>query len=221
MTSPDRVTQLRELLSSDDNQSRLSATLAAGTHPQPGFVEVLIERCRIEPDFFVRDTLSWALLMHPCDQVVKALATELWRAEDQARSQALHTLSKIGDPATWPLITTDMLHSEVDEVARTAWRAAAAVVPDDQRAELARDLVRELGRGDLSLQRALSRSIASLGETALAALSDVEHAAEANDAARAHAIVTSRLIADPDLDFELALEVAKAQVAHQRAEDAT
>lgn len=205
-----RADQLRALLDDDRVPTRLSAALAAGTHAAPEFVDVLIERCRIEPDFFVRDTLTWALPMHPVELVVPRLARELWRAENQARSQALHTLSKIGDPATWALITLDMIHDPDDQVARTAWRAAAVLVPEHEKASLAGELAREFGRGDLHLQRSLSRSLAALGTQIAPVLDKAE--ADADAAVRAHALVTKKLLADPDLDFEVAVEVARSVV---------
>jgi hypothetical protein len=45
----------------DGNSSvRLRAALAVGTTPDPRFVDKLIERCAIEPEFHVRDMLTWA-----------------------------------------------------------------------------------------------------------------------------------------------------------------
>ncbi len=49
---------LRSLLDSTDKSVRLNAALAAGTYPEPDFIEILVSQCAIEPDFFVRDTLS-------------------------------------------------------------------------------------------------------------------------------------------------------------------
>jgi hypothetical protein len=59
---------------------------------------------------------------------------------DQTRSQALHTLSKIRDARAWPAITRSLLRDRDDEVARSAWRAAAALVPEGQERELAEEL---------------------------------------------------------------------------------
>ncbi|MGV8852490.1 MAG: HEAT repeat domain-containing protein [Rhodoglobus sp.] len=80
---------------------RLQAAMSAGTHPRAEYVGVLLERCAIEPDLNVRETLSWALMRHPSEVAVPLLITETRSAGAQARSQALHTLSKIGDPAGW------------------------------------------------------------------------------------------------------------------------
>jgi len=108
------VPTLRSLLDSPDQSVRLKAALAAGTYPEPEFIEILITQCAIEPDFFVRDTLSWALMRNDIPQVVKRLETELQSANIQAKSQAIHTLSKIGDKNNYKLITDEMLFDEDD-----------------------------------------------------------------------------------------------------------
>jgi hypothetical protein len=127
---------------------RLRAALAAGTAPEPRFVGELVERCAIEPEFFVRETLTWALTRHAVDEVLPALVRELGSERVQARSQTLHTLSKIGDRRAWPAITPALLSDPDDEVARSAWRAAVVLVPEGEEAALAAVLAAQLGRGD-------------------------------------------------------------------------
>ena len=100
---------LQALLSSPDQSVRLKAALGAGTYPNPDFIEILLSQCSHEPDFFVRDTLSWALMRHDREAVVQRLITELKSPFPQARSQAVHTLSKIGDKKNYPLITDELL----------------------------------------------------------------------------------------------------------------
>jgi HEAT repeat protein len=45
-------------LSAEDSSVRLQAALAISSEPDPGLLETLVERCAVEPDFFVRDMLS-------------------------------------------------------------------------------------------------------------------------------------------------------------------
>ena len=54
--------QLVAALESRDVSVRLAAALRAGSCPLPDQVEALVERCAVEPDFFVRDMLTWALI---------------------------------------------------------------------------------------------------------------------------------------------------------------
>src|SRR4051812_50014030 len=102
--------------------------------------------------------LTWALVRHDPSATVPKLIGELRSGRAQARSQALHTLSKIGDRTAWPAITRTLLHAPDDEVARSAWRAAVVLVPHGESAELAAELAFQLrpGRrtGPLSLSPA-------------------------------------------------------------------
>ena len=155
---------LRALLDSPDQSVRLKAALAAGTYPEDEFIEVLISQCAIEPDFFVRDTLSWALMRNDISKVVERLETELESTNNQAKSQAIHTLSKIGDKANYRLITDAMLFDSDDFMAATAWRVASVLVPEDQKRNLVQKLITQLGRGDSDTQFGLTRFLCALGE---------------------------------------------------------
>ena len=155
---------LQTLLASPDQSVRLKAALAAGTYPEVEFIEILISQCAIESDFFVRDTLSWALMRNDVTKVVKRLETELHSTNPQAKSQAIHTLSKIGDKNNYSLITDQMLFDHDDFIASTAWRVASVLVPDDQKAILVKKLITQLGRGDSDIQFGLTRFLCALGE---------------------------------------------------------
>jgi hypothetical protein len=155
---------LQTLLASPDQSVRLKAALAAGTYPDPEYIEILVAQCTHEPDFFVRDTLSWALMRHDVTKVVKRLEIELQSANPQAKSQAIHTLSKIGDKANYLLITDEMLFDPDDFIASTAWRVASVLAPDDQKPSLVKKLITQLGRGDSDIQFGLTRFLCALGE---------------------------------------------------------
>jgi HEAT repeat protein len=190
---------------------RLRAAMAAGTTPDPRFVDTLIERCAIEPDFSVREMLTWALTRHCAALTVPGLLDEVRSERPQARSQALHTLSKIGDRRAWPAITPALLSDADDEVARTAWRAAVGLVPDGAEPGLAATLSTQLGRGGPEVQRSLSRALIALGEVIVPALRAAMM--DRDPRVRAHAIATERLLHDPDAGFESSLEEAKRVVA--------
>jgi HEAT repeat protein len=158
------VPTLQALLDSPDQSVRLNAALAAGTYPEVEFIEVLITQCAIESDFFVRDTLSWALMRNDVTKVVKRLETELLSNNLQAKSQAIHTLSKIGDKNNYALITDEMLFDSDDFIASTAWRVASVLVPDHEKPILVQKLITQLGRGDSDVQFGLTRFLCALGE---------------------------------------------------------
>ncbi|GAA4495289.1 HEAT repeat domain-containing protein [Actinoallomurus oryzae] len=198
-------------LDNGDSSVRLQVAMAAGTTPDPGFIDRLVERCAIEPEFFVRDMLTWALTRHSPAMTVPRLIDELHSERAQGRSQALHTLSKIGDRRAWPAITRALLTDADDEVARAAWRAAVVLVPENEESELAGVLATRLGRGERETQLSLSRALIALGEvimpTLRAAMTDPD------PRVRRHAIATERLWRDPDAGFEFAIEEAKRLVA--------
>lgn len=207
---PDTTRVLRALESAGPS-ARLRAALAVGAAPDPRYVDGLVERCATEPDFHVRDMLTWALTRHASSVTVPRLVRELGSERAQARSQALHTLSKIGDRRAWPAITRTLLTDADDEVARTAWRAAVVLVPEDEEAALAGILATQLGRGGRETRLSLSRALTALGEVIVPVL----HTAMTGSVprVRSHAVATERLLRDPDAGFEFAVEEAKRIVA--------
>ncbi|MDN5683717.1 HEAT repeat domain-containing protein [Corynebacterium glyciniphilum] len=191
-------------LNATDSSVRLRAALDAGTTPDPAdtaTVRELVARCAVEPDFFVRDMLTWALTRHPVSITLPPLLTELLSPTPQARAQALHTLSKIGEDSAYPHITDDLLGDADDDVARTAWRAAAGLVPTRDARQLATRLSTQLGRGPRELRRSLSRAFLQLGEAGRPVLDD---ASTADGVAAAHAAATLILLDDPDYGFDAA-----------------
>ncbi len=191
---------LQALLSSPDQSVRLKAALAAGTYPNPDFIEILLSQCSHEPDFFVRDTLSWALMRHDQGVVVERLKTELISPIAQARSQALHTLSKIGDKKNYSLITEQHLLDIEDSVASTAWRAASVLVPEEEKSALVAILVTQLGRGDSDTQFGLTRFLCAIGEAIVGPLT--EAAKSPDEEIRVQAEFTLMRFKEMQLEFE-------------------
>ncbi|MFF5468985.1 HEAT repeat domain-containing protein [Streptomyces achromogenes] len=204
---PAQHTGLINALGAEDSSVRLQAALAAGSNPDPVFLETLVERCAVEPDFFVRDMLSWALVRLSREVTLPRIREELDSERDQARSQALHTLSKINDKSTWAWITRDMLRDADDEVARTAWRVAVALVPEGEEKGLADELALQLGRGDRDVRLSLSRALIDLGEVSKPVLEKAAHHPDADVAA--HARATELLRRNPETGFDAAVEEAK------------
>ncbi|WP_256256002.1 HEAT repeat domain-containing protein [Streptomyces sp. MUSC 14] len=202
---------MAEALGAEDTSVRLQAALAIGSNPEPGFLEALVERCAVEPDFFVRDMLSWALTRLSSEITLPRMRQELDSERTQARSQALHTLSKIGEKSAWAWITRDMLRDTDDEVARTAWRVAVVLVPEDAKKDLADELAGQLGRGDREVRLSLSRALVGLGDVAAPALE--EASVNPDPAVAAHARATELLRQNPETGFDAALDEAKRVVA--------
>lgn len=207
-----QASALAAAFTAPDSSTRLQAALDAGSRPDDAFVAVLLAQCAVEPDFFVRDMLTWALVRHDPSVTFDLLLSELRRPEPQARSQALHTLSKIGDPRAYPEITASLLLDEDDEVARAAWRAAAGLVPASaDAATLAETLATQFARGDVEVRRSLSRAFVELGDAAAPAIARARR--DADPEVRAHAIATARLREDPEAGFTDLIAEAQRAVA--------
>ncbi len=204
-------TGVASALAAQDSSVRLQAALAVGSNPDPGLLEALVERCAVEPDSFVRDMLSWALTRFSSEVTLPRIRAELGSERSQARSQALHTLSKIGDRSAWAWIGRDMLRDADDEVARTAWRVAVALVPEDEKGDLVDELVTQLGRGDRDVRLSLSRALVDLGDVIRPALE--EAAANPDPAVSAHARATELLRRHPEIGFDAAVDEADRVVA--------
>lgn len=194
------MANLREYFSSPDQSVRLKAALAAGTYPEFAYIPVLIHQCAVESDFFVRDTLSWALMRHERETVVQSLKPELNSPIPQARSQALHTLSKIGDKENYSLITPAHFFDDDDLVASTAWRTASVLVPENQKSELVEILITQLGRGDGDTQFGLTRFLCTIGYPIVKPLE--EAAKSENESVRVHAEITLIRFKELQLEFK-------------------
>jgi len=205
-------TSLIAALAAENGSTRLRAALAIGSSPDPGLCDALIARCALEPDFYVRDMLTWALARLPSEITVPRLVAELRSEVAQARSQALHTLSKIKDRSSFPAITQSLLRDSNDDVARSAWRAAVVLVPDEQKSHLAEELATQLGRGDRDVQLSLSRALLALGADVVEPILR-KAMTSAVPGVRAHASATERLVSDPNAGGELAVHEARRQFA--------
>ena len=197
-------------LAAKNASTRLNAALKIGSNPEPDptIVDALVDQCAIESDFYVRDMLTWALTRFPDEITVPRLIAELSSDCAQARSQALHTLSKVRDPSVWPAIPKLLLHDPEDDVARSAWRAAVVLVPEGERAELASELAMQLGRGSRDVQLSLSLALVALGADLVEAIAR-SAGTKSNPRVRAHAEATLRLLRDPDAGFELSIQKAR------------
>lgn len=213
------MTTTADALTDPRSSVRLRAVMALGTAADPADLELLLERCAVDPDLQVREALTWSIVRLPAELTVPRLVEQLHRPEAQARSQAIQTLSKIRDASVYPAVA-EALGDPDPGVARTAWRAAALLAPERERPALARRLARELGTGDRERRLALSRALASLGADVAGPVL-TEAAERRGDAVREHVADTERLLADPDAGSALAVERARREMALGRGKRAS
>ena len=88
---------LRAALETPDASHRLQAALSAGTRPDPEFIDVLVARCAVEPDFFVRDMLTWALVRQDRTPTLEALLPRL--ASDVAQARGVDAAERRDRPS--------------------------------------------------------------------------------------------------------------------------
>lgn len=198
---------LREALSNSDSTKRLNIVMNVGTFPDDEYIDALIDQFAYEPDFYVRDTLTWALLNHNREKVIERIFAEINSPNPQMRAQCLHTLSKIADPTTWRAVTKAHLTDTNDAVATTAWRAAVIVVPDSDVPELLEVLCSQLGRGDARTRLSLTKAILGCEDAGVEALKKLR--THPNDAVRNHVESALRVFKDHEAEYLKTINLAK------------
>lgn len=190
-TGDRQVDQALHGLMNPDRDVRQTSALNLGTLGAPAAVPALVSRLWSEQDFFVRDTLAWAIT-RMADLATPLLLDALAAAEPSARVRALHVLSKIAAPATTDAILP-LAADDDPEVAATARWALTRI--GDSRAIPA--LAARLGAGDITSQNGLARDLASFGRAAVPRLVTALHSDDAST--RRHAAdVLSYIGADAD-----------------------
>ena len=84
--------RVAKALSAESSSIRLQAALAIGSGAEADYTELLVERCAIEPDFFVRDMLSWALTRLPPEIVLVPPPGARLRVQPGPQSGPAHAL---------------------------------------------------------------------------------------------------------------------------------
>lgn len=174
-----------------DPDVRQSAALALGKRARATDADALLAQLWVEPDFFVRDTLTWAVL-RLSDASLPGVLSALDGNDDPAvRTQALHVLSKIADPTTTDRILP-YLDDENDSVAAKA-RWALGRIGDHR---VVPKLTERLGAEQIEVRNALTEVLTSFGSGAVSSL--IEKLRDRNPNVRQHASEVLCFIGDPD-----------------------
>lgn len=185
MTTHNAVTDLLH----PDKNVRIRAALDLGATQHRDALPDLMERLGHEPDFFVRENLTWAIVRMGPDAVPLLLGL-LERPDAATRLQAVHTLSKIADPASaagLKLAVNDL----DDEVARKAIFALGQMGHPDA----LHTLMAGVGYPDPERRNTLSTALVAFGHAALPPLLKVLRHPEAPR--RAHAADILGLLGNP------------------------
>lgn len=147
-----------------DKNVRIEAALELGTLADPAAVPALVARLGVEPDFFVGENVTWALVRMGGDAVPPVIEV-LQHGAAPARLHAAHVLSKLGDVRAVPAL----LHALRDDTVAVVQKAVYALgVLGDSRA--LPSLVAMVGTGDGTLRGVVAESVAAFGAAAVPAL---------------------------------------------------
>jgi HEAT repeat protein len=209
MSSPALDEALRAAFSTDPNV-RQEAALRLGTLADASLAPRLVTLLVAEPDFYVRETLTWAVVSQAETALPHLL--EALEGEHPSRVQVLHALSKIRDPRSVSRLLP-LADDPDDAVAARAWWALGRTgTPEAVPALLA-----HVGDPDEARRRELTRALEQLGEPAVGGLADLlwhgdglvrRHAAEALSAigdprARGAADALAHAVVHDDKDVAL------------------
>jgi elongation factor Ts len=191
-----------DLLGDPEPAVRLRAAAELGRRRAVDAAPALVERLGLERDFFIRETLTWAILRIG-DNALPYLHQALWSPRWLARRQAAHVISKRGRQEDGALLLP-LIMDEVDAVASRAY-AAAGQIHDPS---LVPALVGQLSRGDAEHRNALTAALVQFGGAAVPALVEALRS-DPRAEARRHAADTLALVGSPDAD-RAALALAEA-----------
>lgn len=160
---------------------RSHAALALGKFGDESAVDALLEALYTEPDFFVREDITWALARMG-DTAIEPLIDLLKHDNPEARHAAAHTLGKIADKRAVEALIGALEDESVPVLTKSAFSLgqmnAVEAVPA---------LVRLVGHEDREVQTTITQVLERFADTAFPLLLDLlkddrwqvrEHAAD-------------------------------------------
>jgi HEAT repeat protein len=148
---------LTEELHHPDQNVRSRAAVSLGKLADVGTLPILIDALSTEPDLFVREDITWALVRMG-DAAVQPLIELTRDANPAARHNAVHALGKIGDPRALGAL----IHALQDSDMKVQLKAAFALTQlGDARA--VEPLVNLLGHEDSEVESAIASALEFFG----------------------------------------------------------
>lgn len=157
------VIALSERLHHPSRNQRTLAALSV-TPADTAALSELVERLGTEPDFSVREHLTWAVVQLG-EQALPVLQAQLNHTAPEVRLQVVHALTKLADPRTIPLLVSLLADSELPIIRKALFALGQLRSP-----EAAAALISQLGHPDLETATVLSEALQAQGELALPAL---------------------------------------------------
>ncbi|WP_445337256.1 HEAT repeat domain-containing protein [Clavibacter sp. CFBP 8614] len=197
-------------LADPDRDVRQEAALALGERADEATLGAVLERLWAEPDFFVRETLTWAVARVGAPAIPgvrQALGAD---RSSGVRTQALHVLSKIAHPSTVDDLVP--LIDDADEAVAAKARWALARIGDARAVPL---VAAHLGAADAEARNALTDVLAAFGSAAVPTL--VVALGDARSVVRAQAAEALGRIGSPDADPAVAALGSAAEDADAEA----
>ncbi|STX04153.1 PBS lyase HEAT-like repeat [Kocuria rosea] len=180
-------------LTDPDRDIRQAAALSLGERADSTCALSLVERLWVEEDFFVRETITWAITRVKESALPAVLAGLRDDRSVEVRTQALHVLSKFADPETIDEVLP-LADAPDESVARKA-RWALARIGDVRAVPYLVDL---MGGPDGEEKNSLTNDLAAFGAEAVPALVSILESSEAD--LRRHAADVLCFIGHPDAE---------------------
>jgi HEAT repeat protein len=168
-------------LTHPDRNVRSQAALALGKFGDSTAIDALLEALYTEPDFFVREDITWALVRMGAE-AIEPLIDLLKHESPEARHAAAHVLGKIGDKRAVKALIEALEDESIPVLTKSAFSLGQMDAVESVSA-----LTRLIGHEDREVQTTITREIERFAETAFPLVVDLlkderwqvrEHAAD-------------------------------------------
>lgn len=153
-------------LHAPDNNTRVAAALALGKSGDEAALAPLLAALWAEPDDYVRETLTWAIVKFGA-LAVPPLAQMTQHADAHLRHQAVHVLGKIGGASAVAPLVTALNDSNPTVQIKAAFSLGQI---GDVRAIPA--LIGQFGAANLNVQNSVNAALERFGANAVDALAE-------------------------------------------------
>jgi HEAT repeat protein len=174
------VRELVEKLSNADKNVRNTAAIAIGSQRESGCADVLVEALWAELDFFVRETMTWAVTRLEEATRPAVLAAVGPDRSPEVRVQALHVLSKFANPETVDAVLPHATDPDQAVARKARWALSRIREP-----RAVPHLIALLGDHEPEERNALTDDVAAFGSAVVPAL--VEALGSGDGVVRRHA----------------------------------